>query len=167
MACKKITKTNKSDSKLIETLEKIFENEYKAEAAYSYFESDDFINEFGDYIEGYSKADKSFSGRVDDNGEPMLFYDDTAQKYFFVDKDKNNVFYPFVKRGLRSVFNYKQTDRIVSRLALNYFNKSGLNFLKTFSTATKSFTSASTVLIFILSANSEISNFRLCKGDSA
>jgi len=129
MACIKITKTNKSNSKLIETLEKIFQNEYKAEAAYSYFESENFINEFGDYIEGYKNADKSFNGRVDDNGEPMLSYDEVAQKYFFIDKDRNKVFYPFVKRGLRSVFNYKQIDKIVSRLALNYFNKSGLNFL--------------------------------------
>ena len=129
MACKKITKTNESESILIKDLENIFGNEYKAEGAYAYFESDSFINEFGDYVEGYNNADKSFYGRVDDNGEPKLFYDETAKKHYFLDKNKEKIFYPLINRGLRSIFNYKQIDKITSRLALNYFNKSKLNFL--------------------------------------
>lgn len=129
MACKKITKTNESESILIQDLENIFGNEYKAEGAYAYFESDSFINEFGDYVEGYNNADKSFYGRVDDNGEPKLFYDDTAKKHYFLDKNKEKIFYPLINRGLRSLFNYKQIDKITSRLALNYFNESKLNFL--------------------------------------
>ena len=128
MACIKLTKTNGSQSELITTLETIFENEFKAESNYSYFESDSFKSEFGDYVKGYEDGDPSFYGRVDENGEPKLSYDETAKKYYFVNEKKEKVFYPLVKRGLRATFNYKQIDKIVSRLALNYFNKSKLNF---------------------------------------
>jgi len=128
MACKKITKTNGSESELITTLESIYENEFKAEAGYSYFESDVFISEFGDYIKGYEEGDPSFSGRVDNNGEPKLHYNEAAKKYYFINEKKEEVFYPLIKRGLRATFNYKQIDKIVSRLALNYFKKSNLNF---------------------------------------
>ena len=128
MACKKLTKTNGSQSELITTLETIFENEFKAESNYSYFESDTFKSEFGDYVKGYEDGDPSFYGRVDENGEPKLSYDETAKKYYFVNEKKEKVFYPLIKRGLRATFNYKQIDKIVSRLALNYFNKSKLNF---------------------------------------
>jgi hypothetical protein len=128
MACSKLTKTNGSESELIKTLETIFENEFKAESNYSYFESDLFKSEFGDYVEGYNEGDQSFHGRVDDNGEPKLFYNETAKKYYFINEKKEEVFYPLVKRGLRATFNYKQIDKIVSRLALNYFSKSNLNF---------------------------------------
>jgi hypothetical protein len=129
MACIKITKTNNSESLLIKKLEEIFENEYKAEAAYSYFESENFKSEFGDYVEGYNNADKSFYNRVDENGEPKLSYDETANKHYFLDKNQEKIFYPAVKKGLRALFNYKQINKITSRLALNYFNKSKLNFL--------------------------------------
>jgi len=128
MACKKITKTNGSESELITTLESIYENEFKAEAGYSYFESDAFISEFGDYIKGYEEGDPSFNGRVDNNGEPKLHYNEAAKKYYFINEKKEEVFYPLIKRGLRATFNYKQIDKIVSRLALNYFSKSKLNF---------------------------------------
>ena len=87
MACKKLTKTNGSQSELITTLETIFENEFKAESNYSYFESDAFKSEFGDYVKGYQDGDPSFYGRVDENGEPKLSYDETAKKYYFVNEN--------------------------------------------------------------------------------
>lgn len=133
MACKKITKTNNSDSELIKTLEEIFKNEFKAEEAYAYFDvpengTSDFIEEFGDYLKGYQEGDPSFHGRVDENGEPKLFFNESANKHYFLDKNKEEIFYPLIKRGLRSLFDYKQMDKIISRLALNYFKKSNLDF---------------------------------------
>jgi exodeoxyribonuclease-5 len=134
MACKKITRTNGSESKLIKTLEHIYSNEFKAEEAYAYFdvvpgEQSAFVEEFGDWVEGYKEGDPSFSKRVYDNGEPKLFYSEESKKYYFISKNDEQIPYPIEKRGLRSVFDYKQMDRIVSRLALNYFKQSpNINF---------------------------------------
>lgn len=133
MACKKITRTNGSESKLIKTLEHIYSNEFKAEEAYAYFdvvpgEESAFVEEFGDWVKGYEEGDASFGKRVYDNGEPKLFYNEETKKYYFINKNEEQIPYPIEKRGLRSIFDYKQMDRIVSRLALNYFKKSNLNF---------------------------------------
>lgn len=130
MSCIKVTKTNGAQSILIGQLEKIHGSEEKAEDAYSFFEqnSESFIKDFGDYLDAYGKNLKSFKGRLDENGEPKLFYNETANKYYYLNKDREEIFYPLSSKGLRGVFDYKQIDKIVSRLANNYFKKSKLNF---------------------------------------
>jgi len=130
MSCIKVTKTNGAQSILIDKLEEIYGDEQKAENAYSFFDqsSESFINDFGDYVSAYGKNIKGFKGRLDENGEPKLFYNETAKKYYYLNKDREEIFYPLNSKGLRGVFNYKQIDKIVSRLANNYFKKSKLNF---------------------------------------
>lgn len=115
---------------MIGQLEKIHGSEEKAEDAYSFFEqnSESFIKDFGDYLDAYGKNLKSFKGRLDENGEPKLFYNETANKYYYLNKDREEIFYPLSSKGLRGVFDYKQIDKIISRLANNYFKKSKLNF---------------------------------------
>jgi len=131
MNCKTATQTNGSESILMEKLNEIHGNEFKAAQAYAYFDSssEQFIDEFGNYLEAYGKNDVSFNERLDDNGEPKLFYDEVAQKHYFLDKNYNKTFYPLINRGLRGIFSYKQIEKITSRLANNYFKKSNLNFL--------------------------------------
>jgi len=130
MSCTTITKTNGARSILKDKLEEIYGDEEKALDAYSFFDSNSksFIDDFGDYLSAYGKNVKSFKGRLDENGEPNLFFNETAKKYYYINKDKEEIFYPLSSKGLRGVFMYKQLDKIVSRLANNYFRKSKLNF---------------------------------------
>lgn len=130
MNCKTATKTNGSESILMEKLNEIHGNEFKAAQAYAYFDnaSESFVEEFGDYVKAYGKNDISFNDRLDDNGEPKLFYDETAQKHYFLDKNYNKTFYPLINRGLRGIFSYKQIEKITSRLANNYLKQINLNY---------------------------------------
>jgi len=130
MSCTTVTKTNGAKSILKDKLEEIYGNEEKALDAYSFFDSNSksFIDDFGEYLSAYGKNNKSFKGRLDENGEPKLFFNETAKKHYYINKDKEEVFYPLSSKGLRGVFMYKQLDKIVSRLANNYFRKSKLNF---------------------------------------
>ena len=130
MSCTTITKTNGAKSILKDKLEEIYGNEDKALDAYSFFDqnSKSFIDDFGDYLSAYGKNIKSFKGRLDENGEPKLFFNETAKKHYYINKDREEIFYPLSSKGLRGVFMYKQLDKIVSRLANNYFRKSKLNF---------------------------------------
>ncbi|HEX8586042.1 MAG TPA: hypothetical protein VF680_16735 [Allosphingosinicella sp.] len=127
MACKRQTKTNSADSILFNTIYENLadQNELKADELYSYFHSEDFIEQFGNYIQ--DRTNETILDRVDENGEPKLDYDGIAKKYYFVDKTGEKIFYPLIKRGLRSLFDYKQIEAITSQLALSYF-KTNTNY---------------------------------------
>ena len=122
MTCYRQSKTeNKANSILFDTIyDKIAEqNEFKADELYSYFESENFIEDFGDYKKLYN--DESFLNRIDENGEPKLFYNETAKKYYYINNNGEQIFFPLVDRGLRSIFDYKQIEAITSQLAYSYF----------------------------------------------
>lgn len=97
-----------------------------------YFRSPAFIKEFGDYTAA-TKAQfegeyAEMASRVDENGEPLLQYNDTAQKYYFLDSRNQQVYFPLQKKGLRGILTYQEIDKLVSRFALQYFKASGINF---------------------------------------
>lgn len=122
MACRRQSKTNQSDSILFDKLYKLSgENEISADEKFAYFQSEPFIEEFGDWISAYELSDSSFYDRVEDNGEPKLFYNELTQTNYFIDKFGEQIPYPLVKGGLRTVFDYKQLNRISSLIALDYF----------------------------------------------
>jgi hypothetical protein len=129
MKCKRIAYTGKAESILFDTIyDKIAnQNEKVAEELFAYFGKESFIEDFGDYLQDY-KNNKYDSNRIDENGEPALFYDDTAKKHYYLNKNNEKVYFPLVDRGLRAIYSYKQIAKIKSRLALNYFKNSGLDF---------------------------------------
>lgn len=128
MACIRTSITGNSESILFNTIyENIAnQNEELADSMFAHFNSELFKNDFGNFIEDYKN--NVISDRVDENGEPKLFYNETAKKYYYLNKNNEKVFYPLVNRGLRSIWNYEQINRIKSRLALNYFKQSKLDF---------------------------------------
>ena len=127
MACIRTSITGNAESILFNTIyDKITNNEQLADEMYNHFKSELFKKDFGDFIEDYKN--NITSDRVDENGEPKLFYNETAKKYYYLNKNNEQVYFPLVDRGLRSIWNYEQINRIKSRLALNYFKKSKLDF---------------------------------------
>ena len=128
MTCTRISITGKAESILFNDIyEKIAkENEQLADEMFSHFKSELFKKDFGDFIEDYKN--NIISDRTDENGEPKLFYNETAKKYYYLNKDNEKVYFPLINRGLRSIWNYDQINKIKSRLALTYFKNSGLDF---------------------------------------
>jgi alkylated DNA repair dioxygenase AlkB len=128
MACIKLSATNGAESILYNTIynEIANQNEKLADEMYVHFKGELFKNDFGDYIEDYRNS--LISDRTDENGEPLLKYNETAKKYFYTNKNNEKVYFPLVDRGLRGIWNYDQINKIRSRLALNYFKRSGLDF---------------------------------------
>ena len=124
MACTRVSITGKSESILFNDIyNKIAENnEELADKMFSHFESDLFKKDFGDFLEDYKN--NIISNRTDENGEPKLFYNETAKKHYYLNKDNEKVYYPLINRGLRAIWSYDQINKIKSRLALAYFTKS-------------------------------------------
>lgn len=98
----------------------------------NYFRSEGFKKEFGDYEEGlklnYKKEYKSMKSRVDSNGEPLIKYNDTAKKHYFLDKNNQQVYFPLIEKGLRKAFTSEQISEISSIIASEYFETSGIDF---------------------------------------
>ena len=122
MACIKITNTNNAESELFNTIYNniVGQNEEQATILYNWFNSESGKREFGDYQEMYNNLE--VSNRVDNNGEPKLFYNETAKKYYFLNKNNEKTYYPLIDRGLRSLFTFNEINLMSSRLAVNYFN---------------------------------------------
>ena len=105
MACIRTSITGNAESILFNTIyDKITNNEQLADEMYSHFKSELFKKDFGDFIEDYKN--NITSDRVDENGEPKLFYNETAKKYYYLNKNNEQVYFPLVDRGLRSISNY-------------------------------------------------------------
>lgn len=134
MSCEIKSFTGETESDLAKYLtEHINNGDTKVtEEDISYFRSDRFKNEFGDYEEafksGYTGDYASMKNRVDEKGEPKLKFNETAQKHYYLDKDFKEVYYPLVDKGLRGLLNYKQIESLTSTLALEYFKASNLDF---------------------------------------
>ena len=124
MACTRIAITGKSESLLFNDIySKIAEsNEELADKMFNHFQTELFKKDFGNFVEDYNN--NVISDRTDENGEPKLFYNETAKKHYYLNKDKEQVYFPLVDRGLRAIWSYDQINKIKSRLALAYFTKS-------------------------------------------
>lgn len=128
MSCERKSKTNGQVSILFDALFNIVNNENEADALYSYFNEPGFLEIFGDYKAYYKsgspkvkKEDKELSKRLDDNGEPALFYSSKLNKYFFIDKNNEPVFYPYKSQGLNKHFNINDIKLFSEILSLNFY----------------------------------------------
>ncbi len=138
MGCIQITKTNLNESYLYNDLLKITGNDEKeAKKLYSYFSSDEVIGTydeltktreggtFGDYINNVEDniEDNFYKDRVDENGEPKLFYNDALSKFYYLDVYNEPVFYPSTKQGLNQVLQTNEIKTFSKSLALKYYLK--------------------------------------------
>lgn len=133
MACKFYF--NDSESILYNEILKAYDgDEELSNTLYSYFSSKEFLNNFGDwkkdYNEGYSLSNINYhyiddTMRIDENGEPALFKDESSN-YYYIDKDKNREYVIFNSKSLISLFSYSETAELTKVLAFN-FVKNNLN----------------------------------------
>ena len=96
MSCIKITLTNGATSELYNTIYEQLadENIAVADNFYSFFQSEAFINDFGDWITDYKSGEHITNERVDENGEPILFIDDKTDEFYYLNKHNDRVKYP-------------------------------------------------------------------------
>lgn len=127
MSCRNITLTNGNPSLLEQKIQGI-EGRENVDSLLAYFRTPSFMEEFGDYVEAYKNDTiETFDNRVDENGEPNLIYNETAKKYYYIDKKGERIYFPIINRGLRGIFNYKKLEAITSQLALSYFQENTSN----------------------------------------
>jgi len=130
MKCIKISKTNKSESNLFNTIYNGVANgnEQLATYHYNWFESKRFKELFGfDYIDAYKKGIQN--ARLDENGEPKLLYDEERGKYYFLSKDNLKSYFPSSAKGLAKTWTSEQIKNVTSRLVASYFKRySNINF---------------------------------------
>lgn len=121
MSCIKISKTNKGESNLFKT---IYDNlagsdEGSATLLYNYFETEAFRKVSGyDYVALYTSGETN--DKVDENGEPKLFYNETAKRYYFLGANDQKVYYPLINRGLSRQWSQEQIKNTTSRLVASY-----------------------------------------------
>ena len=124
MGCTKISKTNKGESNLFNTIYNGVANgnEQLATHYYNWFESKRFDELFGfNYINAYKKGIQN--DRVDENGEPKLLYDEETSKYYFLDKNNLKSYFPSSSKGLSKTWSSQQIKNVTSRLVSSYFKK--------------------------------------------
>lgn len=152
MSCIRFTKTNEAESILFNDLFKIVKDENEAGALYSYFREPIFLNEiFGDYETFYNtknkkqKDIKSFEDRIDENGEPKIFYNKKLNKHYYLDKFHEPVFYPHSEQGIGSVFDTNDIKKFSKTIASAFykqnieFDYNTLEFTKKSSTLLRDF----------------------------
>lgn len=134
MSCEILSISGNQHSKLAETLSKINDNNSMiTKSQMNYFRSKSFLEEFGNYIEAFNEEYKgeqyqTILERVDDNGEPILTYDEELEKHYFVNKENQKVYFPIESNKLRNILKYEDIEHVTSGLANSYFNLSGNSF---------------------------------------
>jgi len=119
MSCSKKAYTNGEPSILFSKLLDIVVDEIKAEELYHYIGTDQFKEQFGDYM---TNAEEFFKeGRVDDNGEPFLH--EEYGEHFFIDKDGNKMPYPDVSTRLQTYFGMNDIRTFSKSLAFAYYKE--------------------------------------------
>lgn len=128
--CKRITKTNGTDSKLFNRVYLLANNnEELADEYYSYFKSNEFKEQFGDYIEDYKEEPslrKIRQSNIDDNGEPILFLEPNKNKYYYLDKHSKKVYFPKKENKLKSIFSNEDINSITDALVYHYAKNNNL-----------------------------------------
>ena len=132
MSCTKISKTNKAESTLFNTIYNGManKNEQLATFYYNWFNTRAFDKLFGfNYVDEYKKAlsnkesESVTNERVDENGEPKLFYNEDNKQYYFLNKDNEKVYFPLVNKGLSQLWTQEQVKNVVSRLLSSYIKR--------------------------------------------
>lgn len=132
MACKRLTNTNDAESILFNDLYNITKDESAADELYSYFSSDEFIDIFGNYQDVNQNNIQDFHSRIDDNNEPLLYFNDSLKKYYFLDKDNEKVFYPYTRQGLEQFFTANDIKLFAKTLALKFYQNNFKFDIETF-----------------------------------
>jgi len=132
MACTRQTKINKQPSILFDTLFSISNDESLAEEQLAHFESDAFKEDFAkdtstgkviDWVEDSRKPihrREINQNRVDENGEPLLIFDNKYGKYYYLNKDNSKIYYPKAVSELNSSYTNQAIRDITKKLALNF-----------------------------------------------
>lgn len=115
MSCIRVSKTNGNQSILFDKLYEIYKSEELADKAYAYFDEPLFIEAFGDY-----KNIELDVSRIDENGEPALFYDNRLNKYFYLDKFNQKVYYP-ENIGLNQYLTNNDIKLFAKTIALKFY----------------------------------------------
>lgn len=127
MSCNIKAPTTGLDSELGKSLEKAFPGRDAKfiDTHYNYFKSDYFKSMFGDWEADYRASDENKtipSDRLDDNGEPKLFYDENHKRHYFINKYNEPVYYPISLEGkqISRTLNSNEIDSVLNTMALEY-----------------------------------------------
>lgn len=125
MSCIRLTRTNQEESRLFNKLLEIVKDENTAEEMYIYFHTQDFFDIFGNYIENFHSVnqDSTILDRVDENQEPSLYLNKKLNKYYFLDKNNEPVYYPYTRQGLGQVLQTNDIKLFAKTLALQFYKK--------------------------------------------
>jgi hypothetical protein len=123
--------TNGVESNIKKVLLEVYNgDENKAEESYSYFRTPKFLEIFGNYSDALQNQEipGDMVSRLDEETfEPKLFYHERLNKYYFIDKDNEKVFYPYEAQGLKAFLYTNEIKEFAKSLAYNYY-KQHLNF---------------------------------------
>ena len=126
MRCKRYTPQNEEvESLLFDQLFDIVKNEETADQLFGFFRTSEFIDMFGDYING--GENESIKERTDENGSPKLIFDNVLNKYYFIDKLNERVYYPH-NQGLISILNIEDIMKLREIMALKYYETLEFDF---------------------------------------
>jgi hypothetical protein len=130
--CKILSRTNKSSESLLEKkLFSLANGITELHSQYSeHFNSPQFMEDFGNYVEYYQQKlegveniNPEFEKRLDDNGEPRLFFDKKKSKYYYLNKDNKKSYFPEVTKQLKNIISNQNIKEISKFLAHNYLNE--------------------------------------------
>ena len=136
MSCKRYTPQNDTvESLLFDQLFDIVKDEDSADALYGFFKTDEFLEIFDDANPAlgqlptlYSKdPSDSIMDRTDVNEEPMLYFDKVLNKYYFLDKFEERVYYPH-NQGLINLFSVEDIMTLREVMALKYYDTLAFDF---------------------------------------
>jgi hypothetical protein len=128
MACKFIV--NGQESVLYnKILEAYNGDEELATVLHSYFKNDNqFIKNFGnweqDMVSEIKSVDYVFNkdiSRIEENGEPQLFKNETLRDYYYIDKDNNKVYIITNTKSLNSLFENSEIEQLTKVLVRDFF----------------------------------------------
>ncbi len=135
MACKTIV--NGQESILFNNIVEAYNgDEELATTLHNHFSSSDFIKYFGDWKSDYESDIKSTDynynkeiSRIEDNGEPKLFKNESTGNYYYIDKYRNKEYIIFNSQSLNSVFTFAEIKQLTEVLSFNFIkNNINLDF---------------------------------------
>src|SRR5690606_16929967 len=98
-------------------------NEELADEYYTYFKTESFKTEFGDWIEDFKKDiyEREIDQRkVDDNGEPRLKYNKSKAYHYYENKSGKKIPFPNNRGKLNESYSNDAIRSITKILALNF-----------------------------------------------
>ena len=89
MSCFYINPLSNNESDLHKKLLNIFNDVDKAEKAYNIINTDNFLENFGDWTKQENEIEPT---RLDEYGQPRLFFDERVSKYYFKGKEDKKIY---------------------------------------------------------------------------